>query len=79
MKRTTDRIRSHPGATRKGNPNRWSARVMKTSDALDLEPPPSTGDLAGRLAPPDQQAHRQWEPRVKSRHHDDRAPFIGRN
>ena len=38
MKRSTSRPRSHTGTARKANPTRWSARVMKTSDALDLEP-----------------------------------------
>jgi hypothetical protein len=35
MKRKSDR-RTRPA--RKANPHRWSARVMKTSNALDLEP-----------------------------------------
>lgn len=50
MKRRTDRITRHPRAARKAQPNRWSARVMKTSDALDLEPGVFTHDSPRAIA-----------------------------
>ncbi len=37
-KRRTHRTKPRTHATGKANPQRWSAQVMKTSNALDLEP-----------------------------------------
>ena len=37
MKAKTKRARRPASKQRQGNPRRWSARVMKTSNALDLE------------------------------------------
>ena len=50
MKARTERARRPAGKHRSRHPQRWSAQVMKTSNALDLEPGVFTRRSAGEIA-----------------------------